>query len=195
MPRRHNFKPFGKLAGLSVLAWTAVFGCAGAAAQGSLPPTGSTDIGIFYQPGAPQSRNLWREGDPGERLQLRGRVLDIDGDPIADALVELWQADGSGAVKPDRYRTRLRSRADGSFGVITALPGYIAGAPNVWGARHIHVRITHKDHAELVSLILFEGDPKLEGLPYADLAILVEQAQVENRELRFAEVILVLERD
>ncbi len=193
MPNRFTSRLPRYLPGHSILIWIAVFGCATAAAQGSLPPTGETDIGIFYQPGAPESRNLWREGDPGERLQLRGRVLDIDGDPVADALVELWQADGSGAVTPDRYRTRLRSRVDGSFGVITALPGYIAGAPGVWGARHIHVRVTHPNYSELISLILFEGDPQLEGLPYPDLAVFVEQAQVEDREIRFAEVILVLE--
>ncbi len=178
-----------------MLAWIAVVGCAGASERGQLAPTGETDIGIFYQPDAPESRNLWRDGDPGQQLQLRGRVLDVDGDPVADALVELWQADGSGEVNPSRYRTRQRTRADGGFGVLTALPGYIAGAPGVWGARHIHVRITHPDYAELISLILFEGDPRLEGLPYPDLAVFVEQAKIEDREVSFADVVLVLEAD
>ena len=156
-------------------------------------PTGETDIGIFYVPEAPESRNLWRDGDPGERLQLRGRVLDTDGKPVPDAQVELWQADGSGAVDTSRYRTRLRTRADGGFGVTTALPGYIPGAPGVWGARHIHVRITHPDYAELISLILFKDDPNLEGLPYPDLAVFVEQGRIQDEAVRFAEAILVLQ--
>lgn len=163
---------------------------------GPLPPTESTSIGIYYQPDAPETRNLWRDGDPGERLQLRGRVLDPDGLPVADAQVELWHADGLGQVHPDRYRTRLRTRPDGSFGVTTALPGYIPGAPDVWGARHIHVVISHPAYAELVSLILFEGDPNLDGLrpPYPGLAVFVEQGQIEDQTVQFAEVILVLSR-
>ena len=156
-------------------------------------PTGETDIGIYYVPEAPASRNLWRDGDPGERLQLRGRVLDTDGKPVPDAQVELWQADGSGAVDTGRYRTRLRTRADGGFGVTTALPGYIPGAPGVWGARHIHVRVTHPDYAELISLILFKDDPNLEGLPYPDLAVFVEQGRIQDEAVRFAEAILVLQ--
>jgi hypothetical protein len=42
---------------------------------GLLSPTEETDIGIYYVPGAPEIRNLWQEGDPGERLLLRGRAL------------------------------------------------------------------------------------------------------------------------
>ena len=118
-----------------------------------------------------------------------------EGDPVSDALVELWQADGNGDVDPGRYRTRLRTRADGSFGVTTAVPGYILGAPGVWGARHIHVRITHPDYWPLVSLILFEGDPKLEGLPYSHLAVFVEQGRIGDEEVRFVETILVLDAD
>lgn len=161
-----------------------------------MPPTEETSIGIYYIPGAPEARNLWRDGDPGERLVLRGRVLDTDGAPVADAEVELWHADGLGLVHPDRHRTRLRTRANGGFGVTTALPGYIPGAPGVWGARHIHVIVTHPDYPQLISLILFEGDPNLAGLrpPYPGLAVFVEQGTIREQAVQFAEVMLVLQR-
>ena len=120
-------------------------------------------------------------------------MLNTDGVPVPGAQVELWHADGNGEVHGNRYRTRLQTRPDGGFGVTTALPGYIPGAPGVWGARHIHVRITHPDYARLISLILFEGDPRLEGLPYPDLAVFVEQGRVGEDEVRFAEVLLVLQ--
>ena len=176
------------------LGWTAAVSCAAATGteEGRLPPTGATDIGIYYLPEAPEIRNLWREGDPGEQLLFRGRVLDSSGAPVPGAQVELWHADGNGEVHPDRYRTRLRTGASGGFAVTTAMPGHIPGAPGVWGARHIHVRITHPDHAQLISLILFEGDPNLAGLPYRDLAVFVEQGRIKDRELQFAEAILVL---
>ncbi len=174
-------------------AWSAA---AGGAEVGRLPPTEETSIGIYYIPGAPEARNLWRDGDPGERLVLRGRVLDTEGAPVADAEVELWHADGLGQVHPDRYRTRLRTSTSGGFGVTTALPGYIPGAPDVWGARHIHVVVTHPDYPQLISLILFKGDPNLEGLrpPYPALAVFVEQGTIKDQAVQFAEVILVLQR-
>ena len=177
------------------LASVAAACCKSAAgAEGArLPPTGETDIGIYYAPDAPELRNLWQEGDPGERLLLRGRVLTTSGLPVADAQVELWHADGNGEVHPDRYRTRLRTGANGGFGVTTAMPGYIPGAPGVWGARHIHVRVTHPEHEQLISLILFEGDPNLEGLPYPELAVFVEQGRIREQDVLFVEAILILE--
>ncbi len=39
---------------------------------------------------------------PGERIRLEGRLLDGNGDPVEDGLVELWQADAAG-----RYRHPL----------------------------------------------------------------------------------------
>ena len=32
----------------------------------------------------------------GERIRVEGRVLDGDGDPVGDAMVEIWQADAQG---------------------------------------------------------------------------------------------------
>lgn len=178
------------------LGWTAaIWHAAAGAEEARLPPTLQTDIGIFYSPDAPELRTLWRDGDPGERLQLRGRVLGTGGKPVSGAQVELWHADGNGEVHPDRYRTRLISGDRGEFGVTTALPGYIPGAPGVWGARHIHVVVNHPDYAELVSLILFEGDPNLAGLDYPGLPVFVEQGRINNEEVRFAEVILILQPD
>lgn len=175
---------------LLVGLWSVV---AGGAEGGRLQPTEQTDIGIFHIPGAPETRTLWREADPGERLLLRGRVLSTDGAPVPDAQVELWQADGAGQVYPDRYRTQLRTKANGGFAVRTALPGYIEDAPGVWGARHIHVVVSHPGFQQLISLILFKSDPNLAGLPFPKLAVFVEQGKVKDQTALFAEVELVLQ--
>ncbi|MBY5164254.1 protocatechuate 3,4-dioxygenase subunit alpha [Salsipaludibacter albus] len=66
--------------------------------------TPSQTVGPFF------GMALGREGDevlvdddtPGERIRLEGRLLDGNGDPVEDGLVELWQADASG-----RYRHPL----------------------------------------------------------------------------------------
>ena len=36
------------------------------------------------------------DGTAGERITIEGRILDGNGDPISDAMVEIWQADAQG---------------------------------------------------------------------------------------------------
>lgn len=157
-------------------------------------PTTQTSIGIFYRPGAPETAELWREGDRGERLALRGRVLDRDGRPVAGALVELWHADAFGGVDESRYRAAQRTGAEGRFGIRTVLPGHIEMARYnaVFRARHIHIHVTHPDYPELVSLIFFRGDERLEGTPYPELAIPLERARLESGEVLVGGVEIVL---
>ena len=33
---------------------------------------------------------------PGERIRITGRVLDGEGNPVNDAMIEIWQAGGEG---------------------------------------------------------------------------------------------------
>ena len=157
-------------------------------------PTTQTSIGIFYLPGAPQTADLWREGDPGERLKLQGRVLDRKGQPVADALVELWHADTAGGVDESRYRAAQRTSADGRFGVRTVLPGHIEMARynSVFAPRHIHIVVTHPDHPRLISLIFFQGDERLVNTPYPELAIPLERVRTQNGEVYVAGVEVVL---
>ena len=50
------------------------------------------------------SPDLADEATPGQRIRIEGRVLDGAGEPITDAMIEIWQADAEG-----RY-----GQADGS---------------------------------------------------------------------------------
>ena len=68
-------------------------------APGDLTPTPGQTVGPFFHDALPYP------GDselvpPGraDAVRLHGEVLDGDGEPIPDALIELWQADASGAV-------------------------------------------------------------------------------------------------
>ncbi|MFY0407556.1 protocatechuate 3,4-dioxygenase subunit alpha [Solicola sp. PLA-1-18] len=65
----------------------------------SLPPTPGQTVGPFFGYALPF------EGGPDlvpashpEAVRLHGRVLDGAGDPVPDALLELWQADADGTV-------------------------------------------------------------------------------------------------
>lgn len=162
---------------------------AGGACGQALQPTTATGIGVWYQPGAPAVKELWRPGDPGERLILKLIVRDTAGAQVSNVQVELWQADGDGAVHADRYRTRLTTAKDGTITVSTALPGYI------WRARHIHLVLTHANYRQLITRILFRGDPLLAEMEYPELAIALEQGRNGDETMLFGTAELVLTRD
>jgi protocatechuate 3,4-dioxygenase beta subunit len=166
----------------------------GPQAKAQREPTTQTSIGIFYRPDAPQTADLWQDGDPGERLKLQGRVLDSQGRPVAGALVELWHADSSGSVDESRYRSAQRTRADGGFGIKTVLPGHIEMARYnaVFAPRHIHIVVSHPDYPRLVSLIFFQGDGRLDGTPYPELAVPLEKVRTQDGEVFVAGVEIIL---
>jgi protocatechuate 3,4-dioxygenase, alpha subunit len=64
-----------------------------------LPPTPGQTVGPFFGFALPFAGgpDLVARSHPGA-VQLRGRVLDGHGDPVPDALVEVWQADPQGRV-------------------------------------------------------------------------------------------------
>jgi protocatechuate 3,4-dioxygenase alpha subunit len=78
-------------------------------------------------------------GTPGA-VRLFGRVLDGNGDPVPDALVELWQADPSGRVvqEPGSLRRdghtftgwgRAPTDRTGTYSFTTLTPGESSGGP------------------------------------------------------------------
>ncbi len=72
----------------------------------SVPATPGQTVGPFFGFALPyDGGDLLVPADHPDAVSLHGRVLDGDGDPVPDALVELWQADADGTV----------SRAPGSL--------------------------------------------------------------------------------
>ena len=90
-----------------------------------LPETPSQTIGPFFAVGLiwPDGSEVVPEGTLGA-VRIGGRVLDGRGDPVADALVETWQADPQGRfAHPDDPR----GPAGGSGGPPTWSPGGSGG--------------------------------------------------------------------
>ena len=50
---------------------------------------------------------FWQEGDTGQMLHLRGRVVTAEGKPVTGATIMLRQADGSGTYQPQRYQGEI----------------------------------------------------------------------------------------
>jgi protocatechuate 3,4-dioxygenase beta subunit len=134
------------------------------------PVFGESDIG-------PLDSDLTRqqEGEPlGERIVVSGRVLDSGGDPIANTLVEVWQANAAGryAHDVDRHPApldpnftgagRCLTDADGRYRFVTVKPGAYPwqNHPNAWRPAHIHFSVFGRAFADrLVTQMYFPGDP------------------------------------
>ena len=96
----------------------------------SLPPTPSQTAGPFFSFGlciAPQNEVV-----AGGDVHVAGRILDGNRDPVADAMVEIWQADPDGEYRPDFGWGRCGSDGEGRFSFVTVKPGRVDGqAPHL----------------------------------------------------------------
>ncbi len=115
------------------------------------------------------------EGEPiGERIILTGRVLDSDGRPIPDTLVEIWQANAAGryAHPVDDHPAPLDPNFDGGgrcvtdstgrYKFITIKPGPYPwrNHPNAWRPAHIHFSLFGRAFTQrLITQMYFPGDP------------------------------------
>lgn len=94
--------------------------------------TESTVLGPFYVPNAPRreyGESMVEEPGAGIPAWVHGRVLDLDGTPIAGAELDVWQngADRLYAVqRPEAPEEHLRGRyltqADGDYGFLAVRP-------------------------------------------------------------------------
>jgi protocatechuate 3,4-dioxygenase alpha subunit len=121
-----------------------------------LIPTPSQTVGPFFHLGLahPEWADLGADDPAAERIRIEGRVIDGDGAPVPDALIELWQANAAGRYnhpedpqteKPldPRFRGfgRVATDAEGRFRVVTIKPGPIPGRGNALQAPHINIAL------------------------------------------------------
>jgi protocatechuate 3,4-dioxygenase beta subunit len=114
-------------------------------------------------------------GEPlGERIIVHGRVLDGDGRPVRNALVEIWQANAGGRYRHDGDQHpspldpnfsgagRAVTDDEGGYRFVTIKPGAYPwrNHPNAWRPAHIHFSLFGTAFAtRLVTQMYFPGDP------------------------------------
>jgi protocatechuate 3,4-dioxygenase alpha subunit len=130
----------------------------------SLHATTSQTVGPYLHIGLTWliTEKLVQAGVPGQRVTLQGRVLDGDGQPVNDALVEIWQADSRGKYGGKRFRGFGRSATDdkGEFRFHTIKPGRVPGPDGKPQAPHILVVVFMRGQLkQLVSRIYFPDEP------------------------------------
>jgi len=102
----------------------------------------------------------------GEEIEVSGQVLGLDGRPIANGFVELWQANANGRYSHSRDTSAapldpnfqgygiVRTDEQGRYRFRTIKPGEYPGR-----ARHLHFRIGGPGFDPLPTQMYFAGDP------------------------------------
>lgn len=144
----------------------------------------TTVIGPFYVPGTPQvetGANLI-DGNDGDRVVVEGQVRNTKGEPVPQAVLEIWQNGPNGLYTvqdPDQPEHNLRCtlHADGegrySFATIKPIPYQVpddgAGGELVrtagrhcWRPAHIHVMVSADGYKRHISQIFNEDDPYID---------------------------------
>ncbi len=123
------------------------------------------------------TRNARKTGEPiGERIVVSGRVLGDDGRPLANTLIEVWQANSAGRyihvndqhdapVDPNFLGAgRCMTDAEGRYKFYTVKPGAYPwmNHQNAWRPAHIHLSLFGPTIAtRLVTQMFFPADPLL----------------------------------
>lgn len=152
------------------------------------PVAGATEptvLGPFYVEGAaPRSFGDSIVDDPaiqGEPLLLHGTVRDLDGRPIRDASIDVWQVQPNGLydIEEDRHKRNLRgvfrTGADGRYEIRTLRPvDYtipddgpvgqmlrVAGRES-WRPAHIHLIVSAPGFKRVVTHVFDSASPWLD---------------------------------
>lgn len=136
--------------------------------------------------GDPSSLTFWQDGDAGDRMNLRGRVLDTQGKPVAGANIRVRQADGN-ANYTARYQGELVTADDGSFSLRSAVPGQYTSA------KHVHISVSHPQYQALHTELLFKGDPNLDLSTSGGIEVFLEEVQSDSGMAFVGGVEIVLE--
>ena len=155
--------------------------------------TSSQTIGPYLHIGMTWlvDENMAGAGVTGDKVTVTGRVIDADGTPVNDAMVEIWQANAHGRyAHPEDTRDlplergftgfgRVYTDEDGGFRLNTIKPGRVPGPDGELQAPHLNITLFMRGLLKhLITRVYFEGenndaDPVFARVPAVRRATLV----------------------
>src|SRR5688572_16510659 len=182
--KRPEFILLSDTLGLSMMVVALAQARASGDAKGAIEPTEATVEGPFYWAGAPDLPlgSDIGEGVPGEPAFYMGRVTDLQGAPLAGALLDVWSGDGDGkydvqlSSEPTmRARGRFRTDEQGRYWFWSIRPTYYpvpddgpvgdmlrATGRSIYRPGHIHMQISAPGHVMLTTHLFAAGSPYLD---------------------------------
>ena len=147
--------------------------------------TEATVLGPFFAHGAKEygyGADL-RQGATmtGEDVWVSGRVLSVDGKPIANAALDIWQAkaDGIYDLQTDgefELRGRVKANANGEYAFASYKPKFYsvpvdgpvgelirATGNHHMRPAHMHAIVSAPGYQQVITHVFVEGDPYLDG--------------------------------
>lgn len=136
--------------------------------------TPSQTVGPFFSIGFSwlERTDLTVGSATGKRVTIRGRVLDGDGQPVPDAVLEIWQADDQGRYAHPEDAPELLAAGhffgfgrvpvndQGEFCFATIKPGSVAGPDGIPQAPHLEISVFMRGLLRrLITRVYFPGDP------------------------------------
>jgi protocatechuate 3,4-dioxygenase beta subunit len=117
--------------------------------------TVSQTEGPYFKANSPERTSLVDAGVQGTLLTITGQVLAPDGTPVANALLDFWQADSGGSYDNSGYTLRGHQYTDenGNYTLTTVVPGLYPGR-----TRHIHVKVQAPNGPVLTTQLYFPGE-------------------------------------
>ena len=147
------------------------------AAAAAARPTPANPEGPFYpvHDQADRDMDLTRiaghsERALGEVIRVMGQVVDEAGNPVADALVDIWQANAAGRYRHEKDTASapldpnfqgwgmVRTDEEGRYSFLTIKPGAYAVDGNWSRPPHIHFKVARRGYHELTTQMYFAGE-------------------------------------
>jgi protocatechuate 3,4-dioxygenase alpha subunit len=158
--------------------------------------TPSQTVGPFFHYALPfeGGDTLTNEATLGERITIEGRLIDGNGEPVPDALIEIWQANSQGRYHhPEDTQDRQLDPHFNGFGRAptdqsgwwrfhTIKPGQVPGPDGTLQAPHINISVMGRGILKRLAMRLYfdgeaanEADPILALVPPERRATLIAE--------------------
>ncbi len=159
----------------------------------SITETTGPQLNPGHFPPMPDLSRVGGKPAQGERIIVRGRVVDEDNRPIPNTIIEIWQANAAGRydhpgdthdapLDPNFHgEGRVFTDADGWYQFTTIKPGAYpwGNHHNAWRPNHIHYSLFGNGFGQrLITQMYFPGDPLL---PLDPIFLATPDAAARNR--------------